>query len=158
MWAHQFNRANRCDSMNHISGYTFLHFYVHVLYWGNNWPDSSNVCKVAFSCAGNMEGNTLARPLHWGLLIFCAVSLCSQIVSTGNQSSRGQTGRCRVRLNQTSQSPPRGTHYGSWSPALSARVQCRQQQQPGDSLCWERSEYGGNICVKILKEVLEKLN
>uniref|UniRef100_A0A3B4VCS5 TAFA chemokine like family member 3 n=2 Tax=Seriola TaxID=8160 RepID=A0A3B4VCS5_SERDU len=50
-----------------------------------------------FFCAGKMELNTSARPLHWGLLIFCIVSLCSQLVSTGNQSSRGQTGSSQER-------------------------------------------------------------
>ncbi|KAK2851704.1 hypothetical protein Q5P01_007980 [Channa striata] len=37
-----------------------------------------------------MKLSTLAGPLHWGLLLLC---LCSQLVSTGNQSSRGQTGK-----------------------------------------------------------------
>uniref|UniRef100_A0A3Q3JN94 TAFA chemokine like family member 3 n=1 Tax=Monopterus albus TaxID=43700 RepID=A0A3Q3JN94_MONAL len=45
-----------------------------------------------------MKLNVLARPLHWGLLLLCAVSLCSQQVSTGNQSSRGQPGRCKTGM------------------------------------------------------------
>ncbi|KAM7411497.1 hypothetical protein PAMA_021472 [Pampus argenteus] len=34
----------------------------------------------------------MERSLHWGLLLLCIVSFCSQLVSTGNQSSRGHTG------------------------------------------------------------------
>ncbi|KAK2897369.1 hypothetical protein Q8A73_013749 [Channa argus] len=41
-----------------------------------------------------MKLNTLAGPLHWGLLLLC---LCSHLVSTGNQSSRGQTGKCQMQ-------------------------------------------------------------
>ncbi|XP_018529965.1 chemokine-like protein TAFA-4 [Lates calcarifer] len=46
---------------------------------------------------GNMKLNILAWPLHWGLLLLCILSLCSQLVSTGNQSSRGQTGSSQER-------------------------------------------------------------
>ncbi|XP_070824789.1 chemokine-like protein TAFA-2 [Chaetodon trifascialis] len=46
---------------------------------------------------GRMKLNILARPLHWSLLLLCIVGLCSQPVSTGNQSSRGQTGSKQER-------------------------------------------------------------
>ncbi|KAI9516154.1 Chemokine-like protein TAFA-4 [Dissostichus eleginoides] len=46
---------------------------------------------------GEMKLNILPRPLHWSLLLLCVVSLCSQLVSTGNQSSRGQTGSSQER-------------------------------------------------------------
>ncbi|XP_031700150.1 chemokine-like protein TAFA-2 isoform X1 [Anarrhichthys ocellatus] len=46
---------------------------------------------------GDMKLNILAGPLHWGLLLLCIVGLCSQLVSTGNQSSRGQTGSLQER-------------------------------------------------------------
>ncbi|KAM8864670.1 chemokine-like protein TAFA-4 isoform 3-T3 [Spinachia spinachia] len=36
-------------------------------------------------------------PFHWGLLLLCAAALCSQLVSTGNRSSRGQTGSSQER-------------------------------------------------------------
>ncbi|TNM86809.1 hypothetical protein fugu_007039 [Takifugu bimaculatus] len=43
------------------------------------------------------------RPSHWGLLLLCTAAFCSQLVATGNQSSRGQrgseqerTGTCEV--------------------------------------------------------------
>ncbi|XP_061759197.1 chemokine-like protein TAFA-4 [Nerophis ophidion] len=39
----------------------------------------------------------LTRTLHWGLLLLCLVSMCSQQRSTGNQSSRGQTGSSKER-------------------------------------------------------------
>ncbi|XP_056154880.1 chemokine-like protein TAFA-4 [Lampris incognitus] len=35
---------------------------------------------------------TWAWLVHWCLLLFCVLSLCSQPVSTGNQSSQGRTG------------------------------------------------------------------
>ncbi|KAM9351012.1 chemokine-like protein TAFA-2 [Symphorus nematophorus] len=44
-----------------------------------------------------MKLNILARPLHWGLLLLCIVGFFSQLVSTGNQSSRGQTGSKQER-------------------------------------------------------------
>ncbi|XP_062283112.1 chemokine-like protein TAFA-2 [Scomber scombrus] len=44
-----------------------------------------------------MKLNMLAQPLHWGLLLLCIVSLCSPLVSTGNRSSRGQTGSSQER-------------------------------------------------------------
>ncbi|TNN73520.1 Protein FAM19A4 [Liparis tanakae] len=46
---------------------------------------------------GNMKLNILAGPLHWGLLLLSIVGLCSQLVSTGNQSSRGQAGSSQER-------------------------------------------------------------
>nr|XP_057907152.1 chemokine-like protein TAFA-2 isoform X2 [Doryrhamphus excisus] len=39
----------------------------------------------------------LMRALHWGLLLLCFVSLCSQQESTGNQSSKELTGSSRER-------------------------------------------------------------
>ncbi|XP_073325806.1 chemokine-like protein TAFA-4 [Pagrus major] len=44
-----------------------------------------------------MKLNILARPIHWGFLLLCIVGFCSQQVSTGNQSSRGQTGSKQER-------------------------------------------------------------
>lgn len=55
------------------------------------------MCVILFFSTGKMKLNMLARPLHWGLLLLCIVSLCSPLVSTGNRSSRGQTGRCQTQ-------------------------------------------------------------
>uniref|UniRef100_G3NGU1 TAFA chemokine like family member 3 n=1 Tax=Gasterosteus aculeatus aculeatus TaxID=481459 RepID=G3NGU1_GASAC len=44
-----------------------------------------------------MKLHMSAGPLHWGLLLLCIVGWCSQLVSTGNQSSRGQTGSSQER-------------------------------------------------------------
>uniref|UniRef100_H3D4T9 TAFA chemokine like family member 4b n=2 Tax=Tetraodon nigroviridis TaxID=99883 RepID=H3D4T9_TETNG len=38
-----------------------------------------------------------ARPFHWSLLLLCVAGVCSQLVATGNQSSRGQMGPERER-------------------------------------------------------------
>lgn len=56
-----------------------------------------NVRKRHYFCAGKMKLNTSARPLHWGLLLLYIAGFCSQQVSTGNQSSRGQTGGCQTQ-------------------------------------------------------------
>ncbi|XP_029689772.1 chemokine-like protein TAFA-4 [Takifugu rubripes] len=51
----------------------------------------------------NMNVIRSVRPSHWGLLLLCTAAFCSQLVATGNQSSRGQrgseqerTGTCEV--------------------------------------------------------------
>lgn len=56
--------------------------------------------------AGEMKLNILARPIHWGFLLLCIVGFCSQPVSSGNQSSRGQTGRSQTRPGPVT--PPEG--------------------------------------------------
>lgn len=47
------------------------------------------------------------RPSHWGLLLLCTAAFCSQLVATGNQSSRGQRGRCQTQADQPNS--PRGS-------------------------------------------------
>ncbi|XP_074536765.1 chemokine-like protein TAFA-4 isoform X2 [Halichoeres trimaculatus] len=46
---------------------------------------------------GTMKMVILAGPFLWGLLLLCVVGVCSQITSTGNQSTRGQTGSSEER-------------------------------------------------------------
>lgn len=53
-----------------------------------------------FLCAEKMKLATLVGPLHWGLLHLCIAGLCIQLVSSGNQSSRGQTGGCQTPPDQ----------------------------------------------------------
>uniref|UniRef100_A0A674N369 Chemokine-like protein TAFA-4 n=1 Tax=Takifugu rubripes TaxID=31033 RepID=A0A674N369_TAKRU len=60
------------------------------------------VLKAKFSYK-NMNVIRSVRPSHWGLLLLCTAAFCSQLVATGNQSSRGQrgseqerTGTCEV--------------------------------------------------------------
>ncbi|XP_024860208.1 chemokine-like protein TAFA-2 isoform X3 [Kryptolebias marmoratus] len=41
--------------------------------------------------------NTLTHPFQWLLLLLCVINLSIQSVSSGNQSSRGQTGSSKER-------------------------------------------------------------
>ncbi|XP_077469135.1 chemokine-like protein TAFA-4 [Stigmatopora argus] len=43
------------------------------------------------------KGPVSASPFHWGLILFCVLSLCSRRGSAGNQSSRGETGSSKER-------------------------------------------------------------
>lgn len=79
------------------------------------------VCMNFLFPAGKMRLNILARPLHLGLLALCIAVLCSEPVSAGNQSSRGQTGECQTQPDRLQ--PPWGTHYSPWSPAWSPGVE-----------------------------------
>nr|XP_049608600.1 chemokine-like protein TAFA-4 [Syngnathus scovelli] len=69
-----------------------------------------SICYVPFVCAGEMSSAlVLARPLRWGLLLFCVASLCGRRGSAavapagpaapavGNQSSRGEAGSWKER-------------------------------------------------------------
>lgn len=81
--------ASRQPPSGHITvlfDFMFMHSLVKSL---------TRVCGFFF-CAGKM-----ARPLHWGLLLLCIACFCSQLVATGNQSSRGQTGRSQTQPDQS---------------------------------------------------------
>ncbi|XP_070765963.1 chemokine-like protein TAFA-4 [Enoplosus armatus] len=56
-----------------------------------------HISHITLRLKGKMTLNVLARPLHWGLLLLCVVGFCSQLVATGNQSSRGQRGSSQER-------------------------------------------------------------
>lgn len=69
-----------------------------------------NECKCAspVSCADrNMHVILSAGPVRWSLLLLCVAGFCSQLVATGNQSSRGQMGRCQTQPDQCQS--PRGS-------------------------------------------------
>lgn len=97
-------------------------------------------CLFLF-CAGKMKLNILARPLHLGLLFLCMVGFCSQLVSTGNQSSRGQTGRCQTQPDHS-----RSLRDSLWllvtSLVARQRVQFKQQE-PASYFSLETDEYEG---------------
>uniref|UniRef100_A0A8C6WYW0 TAFA chemokine like family member 3 n=1 Tax=Neogobius melanostomus TaxID=47308 RepID=A0A8C6WYW0_9GOBI len=47
--------------------------------------------------AGDIKSNIMVWPLHCVLLLLCVVTLCIQMVDSGNQSSRGETGSSQER-------------------------------------------------------------
>lgn len=72
--------------------------------------------------AGKMKLLSQAGLFHRGLLRLCIAALCIQLVSSGNQSSRGQTGGCQTPPDQP-RSPGELIMAPGQQPARPERVQ-----------------------------------
>lgn len=77
-------------------------YFTSVLVWCVEMFVRASVCAHAdaflpLQTDKNMNVIRCVRPSHWGLLLLCTAAFCSQLVATGNQSSRGQRGRCQTQ-------------------------------------------------------------